>query len=239
MFSSPVRTVDESGNVKFQVQVAMDPMGLRIECGSDHTFVGNNVIQSQFRNLQKFVLSELTKEKSLFKHQPSLDSLELLTPNWGFVVLHNTLEWSPYCYKTSSITADQRPCWVDLKLTAIEITRSSIRPVFETLFLEKLQIAAKDVIDFEWSGHAGGGETDVEEVSDIPDIEDTHSLVRLIDPEKKERDKKAAKEAVRAALATAEQARVQAATMADEFLQNYDLSDTESAFTEWMSESED
>ena len=58
----------------------------------------------------------------------------------------------------------------------------------------------------------------------------------LQDPAVAERKKAEAKERIRAAFRTAEQATRDAEQMASEFYDVYDLSDNESAFSEWMEE---
>lgn len=231
MFSSPVRTVDSKGNVSFQVLVTLDTK-IQLEVSADHKIQADMKLQPRFRELQKQVLSELVKQRSIFKTQPTVESLEAITPNWGFIILEGKPQLSPYtkfqnlAYSLENVSG---PCVIDLQLFGIEITRSSICPIFEV----KNVTVPETVIDFNW-----GDKPELEEISDVAaEVDD--GVITLTDPAVKAREKAAAKSAVRAAFHAAEEARANAQKLANEFLDAYDLSDSESAFSEWMSESED
>jgi hypothetical protein len=128
-----------------------------------------------------------------------------------------------------------------LQLTSLEISRSTIRPTF-------LAVPADDRIDIEWGaavgapaqqGSAGAATAadELEEVSDVPEA--AEGVILLADPAVKAREKAAAKAHVREAFEAAETARAEAEAAAAAFLDAYDLSDSESAFSEWLSSDED
>jgi hypothetical protein len=89
------------------------------------------------------------------------------------------------------------------------------------------------VIDFDFDAAEG---TECIEVSDVPA---TDGVVHLVDPAQREREKAIMKAQVRAAFTDAQVAREKAEDMAHAFLEKYDLSDTESAFTEWEEDETD
>jgi len=155
-----------------------------------------------------------------------LASLELITPRWGCIETEGGAQMSPYTHV--ECTPMETPCFIDLVLTGIQISRSTIQPFFKTVFLEKVPDSLID-LDF------GGASEEVEEVSDVGAVADSPPIV-LQDPATTQRKKREAKDQIRAAFRTAEQATRVAEKMASEFYDVYDLSDNESAFSEWMSE---
>lgn len=105
-------------------------------------------------------------------------------------------------------------------------------PVFELVYLGP---KPNPCIDFDWGAVREAAE--IEEVSDVPATEDA-GVFTISDPAVAARKKAEAKMAVRAAFITAEEARTAAEEMAARFYAEHDLSDSESAFSEWMSDSE-
>ncbi len=77
----------------------------------------------------------------------------------------------------------------------------------------------------------------MEEVSDVPTA--GGPVVTLADPARLAKEKAEAKERIRTAFEAAKEARTMAERMAAEFYDRYDLSDSESAFTEWLSDSDE
>jgi hypothetical protein len=149
--------------------------------------------------------------------------LEAITPQWGFVLVNGEARISPYTAIDVSGVSSQSPCVVDLSLVALNISRSTIQPRFQATFLEP----KGGVIDLEW----GSPPEEMEEVSDIG--ANAEGAVTLIDPATLLRQKKAAKEVVREAFRQADLLRKEATAKADLFYETYDLSDSESAFTDW------
>ena len=232
MFGTPVREGD-SFYVPVQTPV---PVGGRFEIAAAAAgLVPDFSKQSHFKILQHTVLKELVTHKGLFKKAPTLESLQTISPNWGMILMRGVAEWSPFTkIKMDGIRSEHMPGYADCVLEGIYISRSTIAPKFQAVFLEKK--AADNLIDFDWGD--AEARPDIEEVSDI-EAEGEEGMFELKDPVVRRREKLEAKERIRTALRTASAARASAVSMANEFLKTYELSDSESAFTEWMSDSDE
>jgi len=230
MFSPPVR----NGAAEYTVGVQAAPIGLRLTAQSPTAIVPDlEVAQTAFRKYRREILSELVNNRSLFKTPPSSDSLDAITPNWGFVIGEKTT-LNPYMVVISNIPTEKFPAIVDFHLKSLSISRTTIKPTFELVYISPASQAP--VIDFSWDAD-GCSDLEVEEVSDVP-LDETAAALTLKDPAAEARKKAAEKEKVKAALRAAEEARAAAEAAAAEFLDTYDLSDSESAFSEWLSDEE-
>jgi hypothetical protein len=114
-------------------------------------------------------------------------------------------------------------------LDGLYVSRSCISPVFSV----KFDSAIPPAIEFDFDD-AGS----LEEVSDIPEDAGTN-VVLLTDPAIKRKAKADAKRSIREAFVIAEAAHEAAVQRAHAFLDEYDLSDNESGFSEWLSEDEE
>lgn len=189
--------------------------------------------QAVFQKCQAACLEALVQNRTIFKHPPSLASLETITPNWGCIYKRHggavRVEWSPYMvFDTSEVADMSGMSYAQLVLKALRISRSSIQPVFGVK-----QAAGPVQIEIDWATEEGADSAteELEEVSDIPAVMKTSGdadfrLRNLA------HEKALAKERVRAAYRTAD-------ALAEEFYQAYDMSDAESAFSEWEGHSED
>ena len=232
MFSTPVRRIDAAGNTLYEVKVSMPPMGIKLQVEKSARIVPDVDVQKQFETLRKHVLTELTKEKTLFRNAPSFASLDAITPVWGFLRGLAKDDLSPTTYVNfHTIAESMMPCWIDLQLMQVSISRSSICPVFLAVYRGP---SSDPTIDFEWSAGENASD-DLEEISDVPAAADGTKVISLSDPAAKKVLEKAA---VRAAFVKAEEARAAAQALADGFFETYDLSDSESAFSEWMTDEE-
>jgi hypothetical protein len=237
MFSAPSRIVGKGSETFFRVEVSVSPLGVELEYTNDG-LVYNKDAQSRFRTLQNLVLSELAKQKELFKNPPTLASLEAITPNWGFVSSGGVFSFSPYAELQTDIDHDRLPCLADIQLKCIEISRSTIRPYFKLHYLGP----KKNEIDFEWvppvqQKPPAISPDDIMEVSDVFN-EKVGPSISLKNPVDLSREKAEAKAKINSAFQAAKEARAAAEAMAAEFYETYDLSDSESAFTEWLSDSD-
>lgn len=224
MFEAPVRK-DIQGIQGFYVKLKEHrPLHVRFEVLSTG-IVPELRYQSHFLSLQTIMISELVKNTQLFKVAPTLESLQSITPNWGFLSIDGSPKQSEYTQIDIS-TVGKDPCFADLVLVGVSITRSTIRPYFEAKFLEPV---SDSVIDFQWES------AEVEEVSDIGGCADSNAI-QLRDPAAVEREKILEKERIRDALRGL---KADAEAMVEAFHDKYDLSDSESAFTGWMSDSSD
>jgi hypothetical protein len=197
--------------------------------------------QPRFQQYQSMILQKLASNRQLYKSPPTLESLQCMTPAWGFIKTGSgEIGLAKTTIIRNNIPASKWPCMADFVLHGLKISRSLIQPVFDLLFVESLESA--HVIDFDWGVEdAAGAGNDLEEVSDVSFM-DTASggAMKIKDPALIAREKAEAKERVRAAYRAAEAARETADKMASQFYSTYDVSDTESAFSEWADlESED
>jgi hypothetical protein len=231
MFLAPKRFNADT----YEVQLSA-PMALGIRLAVSRADIITPVLehQSVFQTLQRRILVELTKNRQLFKNAPSIESLEAITPNWGFITTGDTIQLSPYTLVSIDPTISAYPCSIDLELTALHISRSTIRPLFRGAPL------ADNLIEFDWMATAVGISrgAELEEVSDVAYHDDVAGVISLKDPDMLKREKLAAKERVRSAYREADAAREVADGVAANFHLTYDLSDTESAFSEWVSDSD-
>ncbi len=228
----------ENETISFYVPVKTPVrLGLKLKAPSPTTLIPDTSTQSVFQDLRTRALTDLMNTSNLFKNKPTMESLESITPKWGVVYQDSAkspqASWSSY----TQLVFDSKvsyPCVVDLELVSIQITRSTICPTFNVVFLEKE--SPSSVIDFEWSAaSAPPPNKEVEEVDDITAIE-TSEILHLRDPVKAEQEKEDAKEYVRSLFRTADEAREQALDAMRAFFDTYSPDDDESNFSEWMAE---
>jgi len=229
MFDAPVRK-DIQGTQGFYISLKKpQPLQARFEITASG-IVPELRYQSQFQSMQNVILSNMVKHTQLFKVAPTLESLQAITPNWGFVWIDESPKQSEYTQiDVSSLGKEQIPCFADLVLVGVSITRTTIRPYFKASFLEP---TSDSMIDFQWDATPA----EMEEVSDIGTFVDPATM-QLKDPAITKREKMLEKEHVRNAFRAAEQARHDAEAMAQAFYAKYDLSDSESEISGWISDS--
>lgn len=238
MFGTPTRSNGKTGEPVYILDVNTSPLGVELEYTRDG-LIYNREIQSRFRTLQSLVISELAKERQLFKNPPTLASLEAITPNWGFVSSGGKAVFSPYADLVSDINADKLPCLVDIQLKRLEISRSTIRTTWKLHYLG----TRKPEIDFDFIPPVVTPSLQVTASEEITEVSDVGSAnmgtpLTLADPAARAREKEASKVQIRAAFVAAREARASAEELARNFYDSYDLSDSESAFTEWLSDSD-
>ena len=200
-------------------------MGLRVALSSPGVLVANMADQPAFKALQARLLAALVGHTQLFKTPPSLESLTSLSPPFGPILLPRGegVAFSP----TTTFRYDPaaKGPFVDLVAEGLHVSRSCISPVFSTRFLE-------EALDF--ADHDDG----LEELADIPDASDSNPVVLLVDPAVTAREKATKKQAVKEAFLLATAARERAVERAHAFLEEYDLSDNESGFSEFLEDEE-
>lgn len=220
MFGLPERYI-KNGETIIKLPVISQILDVKLECTKDGV-IPNIEIQSKFDDLRSNVLENLIKETKLFKTPPSLTALNAVTPLWGIIEDNNEFKWSPYTHIT--ITDEQKdvcPCIIDLRLSYIEISRSTIYPEFEIIIIEQTTDIS-EIIGFE----------DITEIDEIDEIVETKPL--KINTEEIRMKKALDKEKIRAAFRKSDYMRLTAISMANIFFDTYDISDTESTFSEWM-----
>jgi hypothetical protein len=229
-FGTPERQPDQSFFVPFQKRNQLNARVTVTAEGIKPTLEHQIIFQSY----QSYVLTSLAANKQLYKSPPTLESLQCMTPAWGFVKTRgDTIQLAKSMIVHNNIPATQWSCVADFVLTGLKISRSLIQPVFDLLFIEPLE--TNHIIDFDWGVEdAASGASELEEVSDVSFM-DTASggAMKIKDPVVLAREKADAKERVRVAYRAAEAARKEADTLSSQFYTAYDVSDTESAFSEW------
>lgn len=172
-----------------------------------------------FTSCRNTILKSLCENKSLFRTAPSFASLEAITPPWGFVSTSSGIVLSPYTQITNQFPSTYDGP-VDFKLVEVTLSRSCIKPHFYVDAADALIDLAFDV-----------AEDELLEVSDVPSSEgDGH--VHLTDPARRLQQKNEEKERIRCMFTAA-------AAEAERWYETYDVSDNESAFSEWLDEEED
>jgi hypothetical protein len=207
-------------------------MGLRLSLPSPGAPVATLADQPAFKALQARLLAELVHHKQLFKTPPSLESLTSLSPPFGPVVLPRSEGGATVFSPTATFRHDpslKTPCFVDLMVEGLHVSRTCISPVFATRFLEST--AGPEALDFADDG--------LEELADLPEVADSNPVVLLVDPVVAAREKAAKKQAVKEAFLLATAAKERAVERAHAFLEEYDLSDNESGFSEFLDEEDE
>ena len=240
MFGVPERRVD-GNNVYFYVPIA-NPIRLdvRLRMNKTLTVFPDPSIQKKFDQLESTLLNELTKTEVLFKNKPTYESLQRITPRWGMVYdTDGTPHWSEYTAKEFFFDVKEGAYTnsiVDLELIGILITRSTISPKFAVKFLEPDTQA--EVIDFDWQSPALTKE--IEEVNDLDvPLADAMNTLTLRSPAFIAKEKADAKENVKVLFRTADEARQQALQAMADFLNKYEVSDTESQFSDWVEDDDE
>jgi len=234
MFGTPERREEGRYYVPLQTSARV---GCKLECdkgGARPDFA----CQPLFSALQQSILSELARNPILFKHPPTLESLRAITPNWGCIVKDEGngkgkgVAWNPYTKIAYGGQMDL-PCYVDLSLEGVSISRSTISPHFCVVYL----CPKAPQIEYEWDVSVASVESvPVDGLEEVDDIEPAaeNSSIALRDPATIQKEKREVKERIKAALRDAARAQAEANSMANEFFQTYELSDNESAFSEGM-----
>lgn len=191
--------------------------------------------QSVFQTLQTRILNELVQNRQLYRTPPTLESLQCMTTVWGFIKAGKEIKPSSTQILQNNIPVSQRPCIADYALTGLKLSRSVIQPIFDVVFLE--MDTNDGVIDFDWG--VSQEESELQEVSDVSVLPSASGdTMKIKDPATLAREKAAAKEHVREAYRVAEAARETAEELAGRFYASYDVSDNESAFSEWAEDSD-
>lgn len=189
-------------------------------------------IQSTMESYRNRILSELVKNKTFFRTPPTYESIQAITPVWGIIVnsLTHELRWAPdqIIEKSESLTANTT-AYVNLQLKGIEISRSTIQPVWIMNVIQVLPDPSHSdgVIDFEFEDVYDDGVKSVGSNEFEEDV--TGEPVQLMNHAEK---KRIAKDQVRQTLRRLAEARMAADTAMERFYDEYDLSEGESDFSD-------
>lgn len=233
MFGAPERQSDQSFYIPITQRTQLN---VRVNLSAEG-ITPTLEFQPMFQTLRAHVLDELVKNRQLYKSPPTLESLQCMTSAWGFVKNGGAdIQLGKSMIIRNNIPASQWPCIADFVLEGIKISRSLIQPVFSLVFIEP--VSAGNVIDFDWGvanadGDDNSSRSELQEVSDVSFMPVASGDMKIKDAATREREKAEAKERVRSAYRAAEAARETADAMASQFYSAYDVSDNESAFSEW------
>ena len=233
MFGAPECIKTENG-VKYFVKLQAETMiGAKYEMNENSDILPDISHQERLQIVKIAILTELAKHEQLFKNRPKLESLVTITPNWGCILSEGTVQWSPHTEISANvdISKENLPCYVDLRLEGLYISRSTITPLFKSSFLEKK--LKQTTIDFDWNPISP---PEVEEVSDISVTEE--GVLKLRDPIAMLKAKHEAKEAIKMAFRRVSELHMDAVKQAKRFMNEYDISENESVFSEWMDNGE-
>lgn len=234
MFGIPERNSDQSFTVPLTQRIPLQIRVLLTAEGISPTLE----YQSKFQALQTRILNELVKNRQLFKSPPTLESLQCMTTAWGFIKVGGVIQQSKSMVFNLNIPVSHYPCIVDYVLEGIKISRTLIQPIFRIEYIEPVAVGG-NVIDFDWGVKETDADSELQEVSDVSFMTSAGGDMKIKDPATMLREKMEAKERVRAAYRAAESARESADQLANQFYAAYDVSDTESAFSEWADLSDD
>jgi hypothetical protein len=198
-----------------------------------NTLVPDVDINEPLDQIKDEILKDLVHNKQLFKHPPTLSSLTALSPPWGVVLDGEVKRWSPTSTfrNMESMNAIPDASYVHLVLEGLYVSRSRISPVFSIKFVSTIPALPTIEFDFDDAGS-------LEEVSDFPEV-GGDNVVLLTDPTIRRKAKADAKRSIKEAFTIADAAHEAAAQRAHAFLDEFDLSDNESGFSEWLTEDED
>jgi hypothetical protein len=219
MFGVPKRA--RVGNEDVYVVELKNPVLLNLSIPQEsQKLVPDSSMTSIFTSCRNTILKALCENTSLFRSAPTFASLDAITPPWGFVSTSSGIVLSPYTQITNQYPATYNGP-VDFKLVEVTLSRSCIKPHF---YVD----AADGLIDLAFDA----AEDELQEVSDVPDVEGGAGPVCLTDPARRLQQKNEEKERIRSmfAAATAE---------AERWYETYDVSDNESAFSDWLEEEDD
>jgi len=194
-------------------------------------------VQKLINELRMRVLNQLVENRSLFKNPPSLTSIQAITPQWGILVMRdNHLKWGQFnkwCYDAAHFSTINAV--VRLNLKAIEISRSTIVPVWD---LEIQQIIPDQIqaptaaIDFDFGeaeSSVGGDRDDVESIQSCDIMEESSEVFELHNPNAR---KRGIKQEVRRLMKIAQDAQLAADDAMSRFYDEFDLSEDESDFSD-------
>ena len=206
MFHPPTRTkVQNEDGYCLRLQ---NPVNINIQVDPQNLYNGAEVVKA-FADCRRTILQHLVSSTDIFRTKPTLAALESICPPWGYCATSSGYTWSKY----SQLNFEPENSYmgtVIYSLVDVLISRSFIVPVFT--------ITKAPVIDIAF----GDDEDELNEVDDIPSVE---GGIELVDPVRREAEKRKEKEEVRELFRKANEA-------ASIWIAKYGFSDDESAFSD-------
>jgi hypothetical protein len=201
---SPRKIQNEDGwCLKLQNPVTID---IRVDPQNLHN--GPEIVKA-FADCRRIFLQHLVSSLDIFRTKPTLTALESICPPWGYCATSSGYTWSKYSLIFSN-SENTQVGPILYTLVELLISRSFIMPVFN--------VTKAAVIDIAF----GEEEDELHEVEDIPSVE---GGIELVDPVRREEEKRKEKEEVRELFRKANEA-------ASNWIAKYGFSDDESAFSD-------
>jgi hypothetical protein len=225
-FGHPEKISTADGNITYFVSIGTQHVvgPVRWEKGGLHPDLS---IQDAIEALKLQVLEGLVQHRAMFRTPPTLASLRTIAPMWGFLIMEGgkRIEWSSANLWDPDMA--KRDALVNLVLKGVQISRQAIRPVWSADVLQILPEHGPMDLDF--------GEEEDDTASDISSVDSLEIATADSQPfhlrDRGER-KRVAKALVRAAQARAAEAQMAADEAIDRFLDEFDLSEGESDFSD-------
>lgn len=230
-FGHPEKISTADGNTTYFVSLgSKHTVGpVRWEKGGLHPDLS---LQDAVESLKSQVLEGLVQHRAMFRTPPTLASLRTIAPMWGFLIVQGgkRIEWSSANLWDPDMPSLPPDAILQLVLKGVQISRQAIRPVWNADVLQILPEHGPMDLDF------GDVEEDQEDrASDISSVDSLEIATADSQPfhlrDRGER-KRVAKALVRAAQARAAEAQMAADEAIDRFLDEFDLSEGESDFSD-------
>ncbi len=239
-FQTPERRTEPNGEVIYVCKCTSPGYMLPhdLEWSKEKGLLPQLTIQKQVLQLRNDVLNYMVNDKTLFKNPPTLSSLQGITPNWGiYIRTNNELEWSQtnkWVYDLEEMK--KKNAIVRMVLVGLEISRSRITPIWNLEIQQILPDVNLNLIEFDFTEP----DEDVKSVASVSSndigIAEDEQVFQLHNPNER---KKQMKSHIRELLRKVAEARHAADDAMDKFLNEFDLSDNESDFSDYETEEDD
>jgi hypothetical protein len=224
MFDAPEKRSYSDGSVYYFLALKT-PIVLETPLTWSRTALKEDIaVQSEVMEVRATVLQAIAQNRSLFAKPPTEKSLLAMASKWGLLLSRSgECSWSDAnVWQSIPDVLSGKEAEVHLKLSGIHISPASIRPVWSMEVVSLLPETPVIEFDFQIS-------EDVQSVHSA-DIEGEDSEVMQLTNMAAE--KRESKQRVRELIAKAQEARQMAEDAVERFLEEYDLSDEESDFSD-------
>jgi hypothetical protein len=220
MFEIPEKKIAADGSPYFQT-LLVDPITIPFDLRSvGGVIVPDIQIQAEMQRLQQTVLKALVDNRALFKTAPTLDRLKAMSPVWGVVVIGGEAKWHTSNVWDTSVP--KNTAVVHLVLKGVEISRSSIQPIWTVSLIRQIP---EPVIDFDFGEDAVSDGDELASVHSSDVESEAEGVIHLIDRAERKRISKAN---ARKLMQVAMDAQMAADAARDRFYAEFDLSEDES-----------
>lgn len=232
-FKTPEKKNNPDGSVVWEVQLQHPYVLPRYIEYDGNSLIPNIEFQTALEPLVQTLLAAVAEAPALFRTPPTLKSLQAITPVWGAVLQDGAFVWNPLSGELPKLPKEcvGRPARVELSLEGLRITRLSILPMWAIHSIQAVagRSSSPDQIDFDFNVDAEDTRSLVSAGSIETDTAADNTVFELHDMA---REKQEYKQRVRELLRRAKAYRLEAETALEHFLEEYDLSEDESDFSD-------